>query len=172
MKIAGIDPGTARIGYALLECWGAAVVLRRAETITIPQRRTAAEGLMILAQALEERLARDRPDAVAIEKLYFSRNAKTAIAVAEARGVILLTARRAVPSIWEYAPLEVKLAVAGYGRGDKSQVRRAIAFHFPRSHLPQGDDALDAIAIALTATAHRRPGHGKGRPSAISPEAL
>ena len=75
------------------------------------------------------------------------------MAVAEARGVILLTARRHAPSIWECTPPEVKSAVAGYGRGDKSQMRRAVRALLPGAALPAGDDAVDAIAIALTAAA-------------------
>ena len=156
LTVAGIDPGTARIGYALLRGPAASPELITAETITIPPGDGTADRLSRLARALEERLRRDRPDAVAIEKLYFSRNAKTALAVAEARGIILLTARGLVPSIWEYAPLTVKLAVTGYGRADKAQVLKGVKAILPRVMLPRGDDAVDAIAIALTALYTRR----------------
>ncbi|MDP3727641.1 MAG: crossover junction endodeoxyribonuclease RuvC [bacterium] len=158
LTVAGIDPGTARIGYALVRGSAVAAELISAETIIIPPGVGTSGRLSRLARALEERLRRDRPDAVAIEKLYFSRNAKTALAVAEARGIILLTAHSLVPSIWEYAPLAVKLAVTGYGRADKAHVRRALRTILPGTRLPAGDDAIDAIAIALTALATKRFG--------------
>lgn len=151
MKIAGIDPGTARIGYAIIEGDRRVFDLVHAETITVPSRQTAAERLTLLERALAERFRRDKPDGVAIEKIFFSKNARTAIAVAEARGIILLTARSAVTSIWEYTPLEVKLAVSGYGRAEKPEVRRMVRSMLPKAVLPSGDDAIDAIAIALTA---------------------
>lgn len=151
MRITGIDPGTTRIGYATLERIGGEVKLLGAETIAVAPRRGAAERLALLERALAERLARDRPDAVAVEKIYFTRNAKTAMAVAEARGIILLTAHHLATSICEYAPLEVKLAVTGYGRSDKAQVRKAVRLNLPTAVLPPGDDAIDAIALALTA---------------------
>lgn len=151
MIIAGIDPGTNRIGYALLRGDRRSFELVRAETIKIPPLQDSAEHLFLLEKALTERLIRDRPDALAVEKLFFTKNAKTAIAVAEARGIILLTARRHVRSIWEYAPLEVKMALTGYGRADKNQVRRMVKMCLPGVTLPKGDDAVDAVAIALSA---------------------
>ncbi len=154
--IAGIDPGTTRIGYALVRGGGPTPELLSAETITIPGGQAPADRLLALAEAIDQRLRRDRPSAVAVEKLYFSRNTKTALAVSEARGIILLTARGLVPSIWEYAPLTVKLAVTGYGRADKMQVYRGVQALLPKAVLPKGDDAIDAIAIALTALYTRR----------------
>lgn len=155
--VAGVDPGTTRIGYAVVSQQINGAELLSAETITISGRSTVAERLGALREALRERLSRDKPHAVAVEKLYFSKNVKTALAVAEARGIILLTASDLVPSIWEYAPLEVKVAVAGYGRADKNQVRRAVRTLLPHASLPSGDDAIDAIAIALTAIYTKRP---------------
>lgn len=151
MRVVGIDPGTGRIGYALLEWNRRTPRLIAAETITIPPRRGAAERLTALERALTERLARDRPEVLALEKLFFAKNTKTALAVAEARGIILLTAHRCVRNIREYTPLAVKLAVTGYGRADKASVRRMLRLTFPGSSLPVGDDAVDAIAVALTA---------------------
>lgn len=156
VRVAGIDPGTTRIGYALLEQRGHAIALKTAETIGIPSRFSRVERLLLLSQALEERLRRDRPDAVAVETLFFTTNKKTALAVAEARGVILLTARRHVHTIWEYAPSAVKAAVTGDGRADKANVRRMVRALLPGAHIPVADDAVDAIAIALTALAERR----------------
>lgn len=151
MIVVGIDPGTNRIGYALIAGDRRAFRLVRGETITIPPTSNPAERLFLLESALVERLTRDCPDALAVEKIFFTKNAKTAIGVAEARGIILLTARRHVRSIWEYAPLEVKMALTGYGRADKNQVRRMVKVCLPGATLPKGDDAVDAVAIALTA---------------------
>ncbi|MBI4132141.1 MAG: crossover junction endodeoxyribonuclease RuvC [Candidatus Sungbacteria bacterium] len=156
LTVAGIDPGTTRIGYALVRRDANGASLLCAETIAVPGLGGAGERLAYLSRSLGKRLRRDRPNAVAVEKLYFSRNAKTALAVAEARGIILLTAHKLVPSIWEYAPLTVKLAVTGYGRADKAHVHRAVRLALPGARLPNGDDAIDAIAIALTAIHTRR----------------
>lgn len=151
MIIAGVDPGTSRLGYALISGDRQRAELVLAETVNIPARQNSAECLVLLERAFAERLLRDKPDGVAVEKLFFAKNAKTALAVAQARGIILLTARHHVRSIWEYTPLEVKMAVTGYGRANKNQVRRMVHSIFPRSNLPAGDDAIDAIAIALAA---------------------
>ena len=156
MRIVGIDPGSTRVGYALVESQGPRTQLIRAETIVIPKHLSTAERLEQLGYALAKRLRRDRPEAIAVEKLYFAKNAKTALAVAEARGVILLTAQRHVHSIWEYTPLEVKLAVTGYGRADKSHLKRMLTATLAPSAIPKSDDAVDAIAIALAATAIRK----------------
>lgn len=149
MTIVGIDPGTGRVGYAVLKGDRHSCVFVSAETIHLPPGKNAAERLGRLETALTERLRRDKPDAVSVEKLFFAKNAKTALAVAEARGIILLTASRLVRSIWECTPLEVKMAVTGYGRADKNQVRKMTRAFFPGAALPPGDDAIDAIAIAL-----------------------
>ncbi len=149
VRIVGVDPGTHRVGYALIERDGVEIQLINAETMTIPSGRSA-ERLHTLEVLLRERLERDKPDAVCLEELFFAKNAKTALAVAEARGIILLTAGRLVRSIWEYTPLEVKMAITGYGRADKSQVRQMVQRTLPNAAMPKGDDAIDAIAIALT----------------------
>lgn len=153
MKIIGIDPGTNRIGYAMLDGNHHSARLLSAETITIPTQVTSIKKLVLIEKALRERLQRDQPDALAIEKIFFAKNAKTALAVAEARGVILLTAHHHVRSIWEYTPLEIKIAVSGYGRADKAQVRKMIHMLFKDAAMPPGDDAIDAIATAFTGLA-------------------
>ena len=156
MIIAGVDPGTGRVGYAVLKGDRHSSALVSAETIHLPPGKNAAERLGLLEKALAERLGRDKPDAVIVEKLFFAKNAKTALAVAEARGIILLTASRLVRSIWECTPLEVKMAVTGYGRADKNQVRKMVQALFPKTKLSAGDDAIDAVAIALTGL-HAKP---------------
>lgn len=155
VRVVGVDPGTNRVGYALIEKYGDKIKLICAETITIPAGHPG-ERLSALETILRERLERDRPDVICLEELFFTKNAKTALAVAEARGIILLTSWRLVRSIWEYTPLEVKMAVTGYGRADKSQVRNMVERTLPGATIPKGDDAVDAIAIALTGLFSRR----------------
>jgi len=150
MRIVGIDPGTARIGYALIEDGRARPLLSCVETIEIPLRDLSLHPLALLEQELTRRLERDRPDALAIEKLFLTTNHKTAISVAEARGVILLTASRSISNIGEYTPSEVKLAVTGDGRADKGQIARMVRMIFPEIPTRILDDALDAVAIAFT----------------------
>lgn len=157
IKIVGVDPGTNRVGYALIEQSGTGTKLIGAETITIPAGRSV-KRLSALETILRERLERDQPDVVCLEELFFTKNAKTALSVAEARGIILLTAGRLVRSICEYTPLEVKIAVTGYGRADKAQMRSMVERILPGAALPKGDDAVDAVAIALTGLYSRRMG--------------
>lgn len=161
MKIVGIDPGLGRIGYAAINGTPRGVELLCAETITTPPGERRAGRLAALEQALTDRLKRDRPDGVSIERIFFEKNRKTALAVAEARGVILLTASRHVHSIWEYTPLEVKLAVAGHGRAAKADVRRMLRILLPHATIAPGDDTADAVAIALTAFYTHRIRYGK-----------
>lgn len=156
MIIVGVDPGTGRVGYAVLKGDRHSSTLVSAETINLPPGQSPAARLGRLEKAFTARLKRDRPDAVIIEKLFFAKNAKTALAVAEARGIILLTASRLVRSICECTPLEVKMAVTGYGRADKNQVRKMVRAFFPGVALPPGDDAIDAVAIALAGMHIRR----------------
>ncbi len=151
ISIAGVDPGTNRLGYALVQVENRLPRLIAAETITIPKRSHAPEELALLERALAQRLERDQPDGLAVEKLFFAKNTKTALSVAQARGIILLTARQRIRSIWEYTPLEIKMSVTGFGRADKNQMRRMIRLILPGAQLPPGDDAVDAIAIALAA---------------------
>lgn len=161
MRVVGIDPGTNRIGYALLSGNRTKIELLAAETIEIAPGTERTRRLKLLADAIAEHLQRDRPDVVAIEELFFSKNVKTALSVAEARGVILLTATDGIRSIWEYTPLEVKSAVAGYGKADKAQILRMVKLALPKTTLPFGDDAIDAIAIALTAVYRGAPANTK-----------
>lgn len=148
MLVLGIDPGTATTGYGLVRAQAGAVaavefgVLRTPAGIPLPRR------LVILHQALTALLRRTRPDAVAVEQLYFSRNARTAMAVGQARGVILLACAEADLPVVEYSPLVVKRAV-GYGRGPKAQVQEMVRVLLGLAVAPQPDDAADALAVAL-----------------------
>ncbi len=149
MLILGIDPGATTIGYALIEthpsprCMNAGLF-----AVTAPENH---QRLADLSREMEGLIRRWKPAALAVEKLFFAKNAKTAMTVAESRGVILLTASRAGLSVFEYAPLEVKKALTGDGRADKEQVEKMIRLTLPDSVPARArDDVYDAIAVGLT----------------------
>lgn len=145
----GIDPGTTIIGYALIEKQGADLTLRKASAIRIPPIGAKAERLAALHQKLSSIIKKERPDTIAVEKLFFSKNQKTAMDVAEARGVILSTAALAKISVSEYTPLEVKMTSTGYGKADKRQVREMVRIILKTQEAPALDDITDAMAIAI-----------------------
>jgi crossover junction endodeoxyribonuclease RuvC len=150
MKIVGIDPGTAITGYGIirrtrkgkLEVIDYGVVRTEAE-LSLPER------LMLLYQALAELLSYHRPDGAAVEKLFYQRNVKTAMSVGQARGVGLLALAQAHIPVSEYTPLEVKQAVVGYGRAEKSQVQEMVKALLNMPQIPTPDDAADALAVAI-----------------------
>lgn len=153
LRILGVDPGFDRAGVAVLSCGKRGDELLFSGCLTTDSRRPFAERLRSLGDAFDEVLKRHLPEVVAVETLYFSKNQKTAIAVAEARGVLLfLAARRGIP-IREFGPSEVKLAVTGYGGAAKADVARMLSRLLPA--LPRGmrDDEADAIAVALACRA-------------------
>lgn len=149
MLILGIDPGTVIIGYAFIKKHGADLILREADAIRIPSMGHKAERLAILHKKLTALIKKWRPDMIAVEKLFFSKNQKTALDVAEARGVILSTAALAKIPISEYTPLEVKMASTGYGKADKQQVREMASAILKLKSAPRLDDVTDAMAIAI-----------------------
>lgn len=149
MLILGIDPGTSIIGYAFIEKQGADLTLREADAIRIPPIDAKARRLAELHQKLTALIKKERPDTIAVEKLFFSKNQKTAFDVAEARGVILSTAALAKIPVSEYTPLEVKMAATGYGKADKRQVREMARAILKLKEVPRLDDITDAMAIAI-----------------------
>lgn len=153
MRILGIDPGYDRLGVAILDRTANTDTLQYSDCFLTEKRDTVPERLASLGARLEKLFRKWQPEIVALERIFFSVNKKTAIAVAETRGMITyLAAKRGLPIV-EYAPSEVKVAVTGYGHADKSQVAAMVTrlVHLP--HSPRYDDEYDAIAIALTATA-------------------
>lgn len=150
MIILGIDPGTTKIGYALLRADLAKIDIGEAGLIPIKSAEKE-RRLLELHGSLKDLLARVQPQALAVEKLFFAKNQKTALAVSEARGVILLTTALAGVNIFEYTPLEIKKSVTGDGGADKLQIKKMIALILRDSPIPRyQDDVFDAIAVALT----------------------
>jgi crossover junction endodeoxyribonuclease RuvC len=155
--VLGIDPGTAQTGYGLVERTGSRLraidygCLETPATLELPQR------LVLIQDGLAELIETHRPDLVAVERLFFNRNVQTALAVGHARGVALLTAARYSLPVHEYGPSEVKMAVTGYGRAEKSQVQRMVQSVLGLATLPRPDDAADALAIAICLAHAYRP---------------
>lgn len=154
--ILGIDPGTTGMGYAFLDTSGdPPSVMERGIIATLPDG-SAAERLVAIADALDRLIAAHRPDALALERLYFNKNVRTAMAVAEARGIALLCGARAGLDIAEYTPSEVKVAVTGNGAADKKQVQHMIALILRLERQIREDNVADAVAIALTHASRSR----------------
>lgn len=146
----GIDPGTTGMGFALLDPSTEPAAILHCGVVATPVAGTAADRLVAIADALDSLIARYAPVAIAVERLYFNRNAKTAMAVAEARGIALLCAARAGVAVAEYTPQQVKLSVAGDGAADKKAVQRMVATVLALRTPVVQDNVADAIAIALT----------------------
>lgn len=149
MLILGIDPGYAIVGFGLVESAGGRYRLVSCGAINTPAGMVLSARLLRIAWDLEELIGRFHPDTMAIEELYFNHNVTTGIGVAQARGVILMTAEKLGLPIYEYNPSQVKQAVVGYGKAEKRQVMDMTRRLLGLSCVPKPDDAADAVAIAL-----------------------
>lgn len=150
MLVIGIDPGTATTGYGLVrEDDRGELITVDYGVISTPANLPIQERLLILYDQLNDILQHHRPDSGAVEKLFFSRNVRTAISVGQGRGVALLAMGAAGLVIGEYTPLEVKQAVVGYGGAEKHQVQEMVRAILNLEDLPQPDDAADALAVAI-----------------------
>lgn len=148
--ILGIDPGTTGMGYAILDQTSDPPRIVEHGIVQTTRGDTASERLVAIATALEHLIREHRPGALAVERLYFNKNVRTAMAVAEARGVALLCAARAGLVVAEYTPQEVKLSVTGSGGADKKQVQRMLSLVLSLEQPITQDNVADAVAIALT----------------------
>jgi crossover junction endodeoxyribonuclease RuvC len=149
--VLGIDPGTATTGYGLVrDREDGSLESLTYGTIQTPAGVAEQQRLSMLFHQLNELLLLHRPDSCAVEKLFFQSNVKTAIAVGQARGVVLLAISEAGLDMAEYTPNEVKLAVAGYGSAGKRQVQEMVRVLLELPGIPKPDDAADALAIAIT----------------------
>lgn len=149
MIILGIDPGLARLGFALVKREGQKAHYLKSGVIKTQKEERRPVRLNHIYDLLQE-ICRDyHPDIMSVEKLFFSRNAKSAIEVGEVRGVVLLLGRKEGLTIYEYTPLEVKQAITGYGNADKRQVKKMVQLLLNIDRLPGPADASDALALAL-----------------------
>jgi len=149
MLILGIDPGTAITGFGLITEKKDKLVFIDHGTITTSKTATSQERLKIIYGNLKKIIKDYKPEAIAVEKLFFGKNSKTALAVGQARGIVLLAAAEMKVPLAQYSPLEVKLAVTGYGKADKKQVQEMVVRLLGLSFTPKPDDAADALAIAI-----------------------
>lgn len=157
MRILGIDPGTATIGYGVIEERGGQVeVVTYGVITTRPEDGDIAHRLQLIHVALRELIEKIHPDAAAVEDLYFGRNVTTAVKVGQARGVILLALANAGVPIAEYSPPKIKEAVSGYGNASKQQVQFMIQNLLDLPEIPKPDDAADGLAVAWTHYQQRR----------------
>lgn len=156
MRILGIDPGTGILGFGVVQLDGGAAKLVDAGVIRTPVHEDDAVRLQTIYEELSDIIADTKPTHMAVEKLFFARNVTTAITVAQARGVVLLAGRQADLEIAEYTPLQIKMAITGYGRADKKQIQEMVRIHLGLAEVPKPDDCADALAAALTHAQSRK----------------
>ena len=149
MKILGIDPGLAIVGYSIVENNNDNNTLLASGSIQTDKTKTDSERLYEIAQDMQTVINLYKPDVASIEKLFYFKNQKTVIPVAEARGIILAVLEKNHIPIWEYTPMEVKQIITGYGRATKEEVAKIVEMSIKYNKLPKLDDTVDSIAIAL-----------------------
>lgn len=149
MTILGIDPGFAITGYGVINYTGNRFSVLDFGVVSTGADTGFPERLRILYEELDQIITRFKPDAVSVEELFFNSNTKTAIKVGHGRGIAILAAARLGVSVYEYTPLQVKQAVAGYGRADKQQMQQMTKVLLGLSEIPRPDDAADALAVAI-----------------------
>ena len=149
IKILGIDPGFATIGFGLIAADRQSIQMLRYGAITTPAGMDFSQRLNMIYDDMTELLALAKPDAVAVEELFFNTNITTGIQVAHGRGVILLACRRQGVDLYEYTPSQVKQAVVGYGKAEKRQVMEMTKRILRLSETPRPDDAADGLALAV-----------------------
>ena len=150
MVILGIDPGLARLGYGVIEVDGDRRKVIQYGMLTTPAGQPMPQRLRAIFQGMNELMDIYKPDEVAFEELFFSKNITTGMAVSMARGVALVAVVERTPNLYEYTPMQIKQAVTGYGGADKHQVQHMVKLLLHLEQVPRPDDAADAVAVALT----------------------
>jgi crossover junction endodeoxyribonuclease RuvC len=151
MRVLGIDPGTALMGYGVVELAGSRERALAYGALTTPSDMLPEKRLQALYRGVVELLLAHKPDAVAVEELFFGRNVTTAIHVGQARGVVLLAAADNGVPVREFTPMQVKMAVTGYGRAEKAQVQAMVRTLLGLKETPRPDDVADALAVGIAA---------------------
>ncbi len=150
MKILGIDPGLGRMGWGVIEVQRNNIEAEKYGCIETANHLPVEQRLAEIYYKLQAILNNEKPDAIALEELFFNTNAKTAFIVGQARGIVLLLAAQHNLSVGIYTPLQVKIALTGYGRAEKSQIGQMVKILLHLNKIPKPDDTTDALAIALT----------------------
>lgn len=152
----GIDPGTAITGYGIIklsnnDCFPVAYGI-----IETPKEHALSKRLSVIYNGMNTLIKKYKPDEIAVEELFFSKNTKTAISVSHARGVILLACELSGVKLFEYKPIVVKKTVSGHGKADKKEMQKSVSLLLKLKKIPKPDDAADALAIAFTHSSFRR----------------
>jgi crossover junction endodeoxyribonuclease RuvC len=150
MRILGIDPGTGILGFGVIDIQGRNIQMVDAGVIRTPVKEDDAVRLLTIYEELTDIIAANQPELMSVEKLFFARNVTTAMTVAQARGVVLLCAKQADMTIFEYTPMQIKQAITGYGKADKKQMQEMVKVLLKLQEVPKPDDCADALAAALT----------------------
>jgi crossover junction endodeoxyribonuclease RuvC len=150
MRILGIDPGTAILGFGIIEVTRGKSQLVDAGVIRTPAKEDDAVRLQTIFEELTDIIIQTKPQEMSVEKLFFAQNVTTAMTVAQARGVVLLTGQQAGLKIYEYTPLQIKQALTGYGRAEKKQIQEMVRVILQLKVIPKPDDCADALAAAIT----------------------
>ncbi len=151
MRILGIDPGLATVGWGVIDVERGKPKVVSYGVILTPKDKKLPDRLSIIEEDINQVISKYKPDEIALEELFFNTNITTGINVAQARGVILLTAVKACGGkLFEYTPLQIKQALTGYGRAEKRQIQEMTKTFLGLSKIPKPDDAADALAVALT----------------------
>lgn len=149
MKILGIDPGMAIVGYGVIEVNGDNIELITSGSIQTDKKLSDSKRLLEIYEDLTTVVKKYEPDCASVEELFFFKNQKTVIPVAEARGVILTVLEKLAVPAYSYTPMEVKQVLTGYGRAEKKEVEMMVKLALNAQNLPKLDDTVDAIAIAI-----------------------
>ncbi len=149
MIVLGIDPGLATMGYGILNKDKGRIEVLDYGVVLTPKDESVPVRLAMIEEGVSALIEKYKPDEAAIEELFFNNNQKTAIAVAEARGAILLTCIKKIGRLYEYTPLQIKQGLTGYGRAEKQQIQHMVRVLLGLKSVPKPDDAADALAVAL-----------------------
>ena len=158
MRIIGIDPVTGILVFGVIDVVGGKAKMVDAGVIRTPAHTPLDERLEDIFDSLTEIIKETKPSVMSIEKLFFARNVTTAMSVSHARGVAMLTGRKAKLEIAEYTPMQIKQTLTGYGKADKKQVQEMVRMHLGLREVPKPDDCADALAAAITYSMMSRVG--------------
>ncbi|MBQ9793187.1 MAG: crossover junction endodeoxyribonuclease RuvC [Clostridia bacterium] len=150
MRVLGIDPGFALVGFGIVEENNGRLKALDYGVISTPKEESISTRLAMIYKGMCDLIDTYKPDAIAIEELFFFKNQKTVIPVAEARGVIVLAGIQKLGNLYEYTPLQIKQALTGNGRAEKKQIQYMVTNILGLEKVPKPDDAADAVAVALT----------------------
>ncbi len=150
MRILGIDPGIARCGWGIITINNSQLTVNNFGCVETKAGEAVEKRLLMIHREIIKLIEKYKPDAIAVEELFFNTNAKTAFIVGEARGVVLLAAGEKNIPVGIYTPLQVKMAITGYGRAEKAQIGQMVKTLLKLKEIPKPDDVTDALAVALT----------------------